>query len=196
VTRSRNAPNRVRIIGGAWRGRILHFPHNTGLRPTPDRVRETLFNWLGQNLETQRCLDLFAGSGALGFEALSRGAAEVVMVESSRAAHRALRANAARLGTDHLRLVLGDALNFLRGRTNGEFDVVFLDPPYGSGLLQAALERVPVILASHGRVYAESDVALAPPKPWRVARKGRAGAVFYQLLEWGPDGQGSLPGDV
>ena len=187
----------MRIIGGAWRGRVLHFPESAGLRPTPDRVRETLFNWLGQSLEGERCLDLFAGSGALGFEALSRGAAEVVMVESSRAAHRALRANAARLGSaDRLRLVLGDALHCLNARMKGEFNVVFLDPPYGSGLLEAALERVPVILAPRGRVYAESDVALAPPKPWRVWRQGRAGAVFYHLLEWRPDGQGSLSGDV
>jgi 16S rRNA (guanine966-N2)-methyltransferase len=190
--------NRVRIIGGAWRGRLLDFPHATGLRPTPDRVRETLFNWLGQRLDGERCLDLFAGSGALGFEALSRGAAEVVMVESSRAAHRALRANAARLGAgDRLRLVLDDALHCLDARSPGEFHVVFLDPPYGTGLLEVALRRVPRILAPGGRVYAESAVPLAPPKHWRVRRQGRASAVHYHLLEWGPDdGQGSLSGDV
>lgn len=186
----------MRIIGGAWRGRSLHFPNIVGLRPTPDRVRETLFNWLGQHLDDQRCLDLFAGSGALGFEALSRGAAEVIMVESSRAAHRALRANAERLGADRLRFVLGDALHSLNTRVKGEFDIVFLDPPYGSGLLHAALARVPPVLAPHGCVYAESDVALAPPKPWRIRRQGRAGTVFYQLLQWGPDGQGSLSGNV
>ena len=125
--------NSVRIIGGEWRSRRIRFPDAAGLRPTPDRVRETLFNWLGQDLTGRRCLDIFAGSGALGFEALSRGAAEVVMVESSRLAWRGLRATADELGAGaRLRLVAGDALHFLAAPA-GVFDIVFLDPPYGTG---------------------------------------------------------------
>jgi len=135
--------NRVRIIGGAWRSRVLRFPAVTDIRPTPDRVRETLFNWLGQDLTGRRCLDLFAGSGALGFEALSRGAAEVVMVERSRTVLGALRENGARLGAGapRLRFVLGDALHFLDSPGEASFDVVFVDPPYGSRKLDLVVER-------------------------------------------------------
>jgi 16S rRNA (guanine(966)-N(2))-methyltransferase RsmD len=116
--------NAVRIIGGEWRSRVIRFPAAANLRPTPDFVRERLFNWLGQDLSGKRCLDLFAGSGALGFEALSRGAAEVVMVESSRLVHRNLQATAGELGAgQRLRLVPGDALHFLASPPH-RFDVV------------------------------------------------------------------------
>src|SRR3989304_10082248 len=108
-------PNRVRIIGGLWRSRMITFPDSHGLRPTPDRVRETLFNWLGQDLTGRHCLDLYAGSGALGYEALSRGAASVTMVERAVRALRALQANAALLGARGLNLVCGAALEFLAG---------------------------------------------------------------------------------
>src|SRR3989304_1205494 len=132
-------PNRVRIIGGLWRSRMIPFPDLPGLRPTPDRVRETPFNWLGPDLAGKHCRDLDAGSGALGFEALSRGAASVTMVERAVRAWRALQANSALLGARGLNLVCGDALEFLAGVSSGapvptRFDVVFLDPPFGEGI--------------------------------------------------------------
>src|SRR3989304_2759161 len=123
--------NRVRIIGGLWRSRAIPFPDLPGLRPTPDRVRETLFNWLGQNLAGRHCLDLYAGSGALGFESLSRGAASVAMGGRAPNARRALHDNAALLGARDLNVVCGDALEFLAGvPVSARFDVVFLDPPF------------------------------------------------------------------
>jgi len=193
----RKGTNAVRIIGGAWRSRLVRFPDAADLRPTPDRVRETLFNWLGQDLSGKRCLDLFAGSGALGFEALSRGAAGVVMVETSRAAHSALRESATRLGAgDRLKLVHGDALHFIATSGQGGYDVVFVDPPYGSGLAGKALGRLPGLLARGGVVYIESESPLALGPPWRARRHGRAGAVHYQLIEWGGHDDGSLSGHI
>jgi 16S rRNA (guanine966-N2)-methyltransferase len=189
--------NRVRIIGGAWRSRTLRFPAAAGLRPTPDRVRETLFNWLGQDLSGRRCLDLFAGAGALGFEALSRGATEVVMVECSRAALAALRENAARLGAGaRARFVHGDALHFLESGGAEAFDVVFVDPPYASGLVAEVLPRLPGRLARGAAVYVESDARVVPAAPWRVRRYARAGAVHYHLIEQGADDDGSLSGHL
>ncbi len=189
-------PNAVRIIGGEWRSRVIRFPDGAGLRPTPDRIREQVFNWLGQDLAGRRCLDLFAGSGALGFEALSRGAAAVVMVESARRVHRRLRETADELGAgSRLRLVLGDALHFL-ALPQHAFDVVFVDPPYGSGLLGAVLGRLPPLLAPGAVVYAESGDDPAALPGWRVTRAGRAGAVHHRLMEWGDDDEGSLSGDV
>jgi 16S rRNA (guanine(966)-N(2))-methyltransferase RsmD len=177
--------NGVRIIGGEWRSRVIRFPPAASLRPTPDFVRERLFNWLGQDLAGRRCLDLFAGSGALGFEALSRGAAEVVMVESSRLVHRNLQATASELGAgQRLRLVPGDALHFLASPLRG-FDVVFVDPPYASGLAVKVLERLPGALGPGAVVYVESDAAFAAGPGWRVTREGRAGAVHHRLMEWG-----------
>jgi len=178
---------RVRIIGGAWRGRLISFPAAHSLRPTPDRVRETLFNWLGQDLSGRRCLDLFAGSGVLGFEALSRGAAEAVLVEHSRAAAAALRENAARLGAGGCRVVAGDALHFLRDPGAGRFEVVFVDPPYDSGLVAPALACLPALLAPGAMVYVESDGPIDPGPPWRVRRQARAGGVHYRLLEIGEE---------
>ncbi|HKC42487.1 MAG TPA: 16S rRNA (guanine(966)-N(2))-methyltransferase RsmD [Burkholderiales bacterium] len=193
----RKGTNAVRIIGGAWRSRLVRFPDAADLRPTPGRVRETLFNWLGQDLSGKRCLDLFAGSGALGFEALSRGAAEVVMVETSRAAHSALRESATRLGAGgRLRLVHGDALHFIATSGHSGYDIVFVDPPYGSGLAGEALARLPRVLASGGIVYVESDSPLALDPPWRERRHGRAGAVHYRLIEWGGHDDGSLSGHI
>jgi len=176
--------NTVRIVGGEWRSRLIRFPAAAGLRPTPDFVRERLFNWLGQDLTSKRCLDLFAGSGALGFEALSRGAAETVMVESSRRVHRHLQETAGRLGAGaRLRLVLDDALHFLAAPPH-RFDIVFVDPPYASGLAAGVLERLPAALAPGAAVYVESDSALPVGPGWRVARAGRAGAVHHRLMEW------------
>ena len=174
--------NRVRIVGGAWRSRLLAFPNVVGLRPTPDRVRETLFNWLGQVLDGRSCLDLFAGTGVLGFEALSRGAKRVVMVERDPRVLQSLRESAAALGADRCELVSGDALRFLDGETR-RFDLIFVDPPYASGLLPGLLARLPPRLSDDGMVYAESDRSLDAGPAWRVLRSGRAGQVHYYLFE-------------
>lgn len=190
----KRSPNRVRIVGGLWRGRLLAFPDGPGVRPTPDRVRETVFNWLGQDLTGLRCLDLFAGSGALGFEAASRGAAHVVIVERSRPVVAALRESAARLGATQCEVLHRDALEFLAA-TGERFDVVFIDPPYEADLLVRALEAVGPRLAPDARVYAEGP-ALAPGTAWRIVREGRAGAVRFALLERGKDEAGDLPGHV
>jgi 16S rRNA (guanine966-N2)-methyltransferase len=191
----RTRRNTVRIIGGSWRSRILEFPDAADLRPTPDRVRETLFNWLGQDLSGLACLDLFAGSGALGFEALSRGAVSCVMVEKDAAALRALRDNAQKLGARNLTVVRGDALEFARD-ARARFDVVFVDPPYRLGLQVAALKRVHALLAPHGRVYVESASAFEPPLGWRVLKSGRAGNVHFHLLAGEVDDQGGVSGNV
>jgi 16S rRNA (guanine966-N2)-methyltransferase len=183
--RTSGGRNQVRIIAGKWRSRILRFPESAALRPTPDRVRETLFNWLGQRLDGLACLDLFAGSGALGFEALSRGAGRVVMVESSREAARSLMANAGELQAAEAEIVAGDALAYL-GRTTERFDVVFVDPPYASDLAARALAALPAHLAPDARVYVESAEPLEMPPPWRVVRRDRAGAVRYALLDLSP----------
>jgi len=191
----RTRANTVRIIGGLWRSRILEFPDVADLRPTPDRVRETLFNWLGRDLTGLSCLDLFAGSGALGFEALSRGAASVVMVEKNAAALAALRENARKLAAANLTVVRGDALEFARG-ARSRFDVVFVDPPYRLGLQAAALALVRRLLVEGGRVYAESEAALDPPHGWTVLKSARAGKVHFHLLGRTPDDQGGVSGNV
>jgi 16S rRNA (guanine966-N2)-methyltransferase len=174
--------NRVRIIGGRWRSRMIHFPPAASLRPTPDRVRETLFNWLGQRLDGLACLDLFAGSGALGFEALSRGAARVVMVESDRSVAAALRESAKLLEAAGAQVIVGEAMAYLRQSTES-FDVVFLDPPYASDLAVKAFEKLEPRLNPGARVYAESAEALKLPVPWKALREDRAGAVRYGLYE-------------
>ena len=173
--------NRVRIIGGEWRSRSIAFPPRPDLRPTPDRVRETLFNWLGQDLSGRACLDLFAGSGALGFEAASRGAQRVVMVERDPAIFRALAANRVHLRADAVELEKSDALEFLRhdGRL---YDVVFLDPPFGAGYWPRLASLLPQRLAPGAMVYHESGARLEPADGWGVWKEGRAGQVNYQLL--------------
>jgi 16S rRNA (guanine966-N2)-methyltransferase len=172
----------VRIIGGEHRGRRIAVAERPGLRPTPDRVRETLFNWLGQRLDGLACLDLFAGSGALGFEAASRGAARVVMVENDRAAFVALEKIKDLLKARNIDLQFTDAFDYLR-RGEERFDVVFLDPPFGQNALAAALERLPARLTPGARVYVEAPQPLQLSAPWRELRRDRAGQVSYQLLE-------------
>ncbi len=180
--------NQVRIIGGEWRSRRISFPDHEGLRPSADRVRETLFNWLGQDLGGKRCLDLFAGSGALGFEALSRGAASVVMVEKSRRVCEALRRNAELLGVKNLRLHCADALEFAAASAadaKARFDVVFLDPPFRSAILAQVLTRVARLLRPGAQVYVESASAFADTGGWHILRHGRAGQVHYTLVTYG-----------
>lgn len=177
--------SRIRITGGEWRSRLVQVVDATGLRPTPDRVRGTLFNWLGQDLAGRRCLDLFAGSGILGFEAASRGAAAVTLVERDQRVFAALRQNAATLGGGRLDVVRGDALEFAASaaRQGRLFDLVFLDPPYRQGLLERAWPLLPAITAPDARLYVEAEAPVEPPAPWRVARQGKAGQVCYHLLE-------------
>ncbi|MBM3373051.1 MAG: 16S rRNA (guanine(966)-N(2))-methyltransferase RsmD [Betaproteobacteria bacterium] len=172
----------VRIIGGAWRSRHIRFAARPGLRPTADRVRETLFNWLGQDLEGWHCLDLFAGSGALGFEAASRGAARVVLVEHDAAALRALEANRQALQAAAVTVQRGDALKFLR-QCRERFDLVLLDPPFALDCWPQLLRDLPPCLKPGAMVYCESGAALQPVAGWTVVRQGRAGQVFYQLLQ-------------
>lgn len=173
--------NKVRIIGGVWRSRLICFPEAAGLRPTGDRVRETLFNWLGQTLEGKTCLDLFAGSGALGFEALSRGARAVVMVESNPAVFRALQDNAAKLGAHDLELNCADAVKFLL-QDRRSYDVIFLDPPFHRGLPEDLMPQLAARLAPDGMLYVESERELQAAAPWRLWRSGKSGQVYYGLL--------------
>ena len=177
--------NEVRIVGGQWRSRRIRFTPRVALRPTPDRVRETLFNWLGQDLTGLVCLDLFAGSGALGFEAASRGAKRVVLVESDRAAHASLLENRALLGASTVEVVKADALEFLR--TDGaRYDVIFLDPPFAENYGPRIEPLLPARLAPDGLVYYESGEEPAWPERWQVVKQSRAGNVVYQLLKWNP----------
>jgi len=174
--------NKVRIIGGELRRRMISFPDAEGLRPTPDRVRETLFNWLGQTLYERTCLDLFAGSGALGFEAASRGAERVVMVEMNRTVLRALQDNVKKLGCANVSVQGQDGLEFA-SRDGQRFDVIFLDPPFQSDYLPKLLEILPQRLNENGVVYVESGAEITVPPPWQAIKSGKAGQVHYQLLQ-------------
>ncbi len=150
------------------------------MRPTPDRVRETLFNWLGQSLDGLACLDLFAGSGALGFEAASRGAARVVLVVQDRAVFDLLKKTREEIGARQVEVVLDDAFRYLNRAQ--AFDVVFLDPPFRQNALPAVFRE---LKGSPGmRVYVEADGPFIPGEPWRELKRARAGQVSYQLFEW------------
>jgi len=186
VSNASGGRNSVRIIGGGWRGRRVNFPDIPGLRPTPDRVRETLFNWLQHDIVGSRCLDLFAGSGALGLEALSRGAKELVFVEQAVAASRALQEQLIRLGGASTgRVVEMGAARFLRLPPQ-PFDIVFLDPPFGRGALE---EYVPLLdagpwLNSGALVYLENekrDGVPVLPAHWQLLKSKSAGEVGYHL---------------
>jgi 16S rRNA (guanine966-N2)-methyltransferase len=176
----------VRIIAGQWRHRRLSFPALPGLRPTPDRVRETLFNWLAPYLPGARCLDLFAGSGALGIEAASRGAATVVLVEQAPAAVAALRRNVDLLHIAQAQVVAADALVYLAGQP-AMFDIAFLDPPYASPMLQTCLDQLEArhSLAPGALIYIEaaSEQTWSLPADWTLLRSKRAGQVGYHLAK-------------
>lgn len=181
--------NRCRVIGGRWRGRFLEFPDSPDLRPTPDRVRETLFNWLQARMYGARCLDPFAGSGALSFEAVSRGAAEVVALDSAKAAITALESNQARLRDERLRVIHTDALNWLSHVHSGRpFDIVFMDPPFAADhLLEQGCRLLAqnAWLAHDALVYLESGApldSLQLPEPWTLEKHKRAGQVHYGLV--------------
>ncbi len=183
----------LRIIGGMWRGRKLRFPPSPEIRPTPDRVRETLFNWLAARLPGARCLDLFAGSGALGLESLSRGAAHVTFVERDAAAARELRARLSEWGATSAEVEHGDALRFLgsgggaAGGIGQPFDIVFLDPPFDSDFLTLAADRLESggWLAPRALIYVECPARTGlPPLPptWTATKAKQAGEVGYHLL--------------
>ena len=186
-------PGRLRIVAGIWRSRLLDIADVDGLRPTPERVRETLFNWLSPKIVGARCLDLYAGTGALGLEALSRGAAESVFVEKSAKAASALRRNVAVLGADAAVVQRADALDYLRSSNCHEFDIVFLDPPFAADMLEdlCRLLEQQSVLAVDGRVYLEWDRAghePGLPDGWEILKKGRAGNVDYSLVRPGTGG--------
>jgi len=183
--RPSKAPHEVRIIGGQWKRSKLPVADKPGLRPTPDRVRETLFNWLGQDLSGLRVLDAFAGSGALGFEAASRGAAEVLLLERDAELCRSLNASRARLKAEGvLRVECADALAWMARCAPARFELVLLDPPFQQNLFEAALRAAAPLVVPGGFVYLEAPAVLDPAPelgllPWRSAR---AGAVHSQLL--------------
>ena len=200
---ARGGAGELRIVGGKYRSRRLRVAARPGLRPTPDRVRETLFNWLGQDLAGLACLDLFAGSGALGFEAASRGAAAVVMVEQDRVALAELERSRGALGAAQVEIVHADAHAFLASghgppgeRPSSRFDVVFLDPPFRQNAVPEALARLPPRLQPRARVYVESAAPVAVAPPWTELKRARAGQVSYQLLRWDGHDQSDIPGNV
>jgi 16S rRNA (guanine966-N2)-methyltransferase len=190
MNKKSHATNRVRISAGEWRSRVLSFPDVDGLRPTGDRVRQTLFNWLGQHLHGKVCLDAFAGSGALGFEAASRGAARVRMCETDRVAFAALTANKALLNAAQCEIINQDVMRAfaMASSANEKFDIVFCDPPFAAGFHATFLAAVAPFLAEEALVYVESpeplDSLVASPSlsGYTIVKSAKAGAVFFGLL--------------
>ena len=172
--------SRIRITGGTHRSRVIQVADVSGLRPTPDRVRETLFNWLGQDLSGLTCLDLFAGSGILGFEAASRGAAQVTLVEKDGRALTALRKHAEELDLHQVRIVACSASDF---SAPAQFDVIFLDPPYGKNWLDKIAPLLHTWAKPDARIYAEAEHPLESLGNWQVMKRGHAGQVYFHLLE-------------
>jgi len=178
------AVGQVRIIGGKWRNTKLPVPLSPGLRPSSDRVRETLFNWLMPRLGGARVLDLFAGSGALGLEAVSRGAAQATLVERDAALSRQLRESVAKLGAqEQIAVVQADALQWLRQPAGPLADIVFIDPPFADGLWEAVIAGLPAHLATDAWLYVESPADQAPrmPAPWLLHREGGTREVRFAL---------------
>ena len=178
--------SQVRLIAGTWRGRKISFTAIPGLRPTPDRVRETLFNWLQFDLVGKRCLDLFAGSGVLGIEAASRGAAEVSLVESHPVAIEQLQQNLATLKADNIEIVTQDATRFLDQKAQQRYDIIFLDPPYQMRVLEACINKIEQNqwLSEQGTLYFESlrqDAAIELSSAWTLTHEKTAGQIRYYL---------------
>lgn len=179
-------PREVRIIGGQWKRSKLPVADRPGLRPTPDRVRETLFNWLGPDLDGWRCLDAFAGSGALGFEAASRGASEVLLLERDRTLAASLHQSRERLKAGALRIECADALGWMASCAPQRFELVFIDPPFDAKLFEPALAAAARLVVPNGWIYLEADREFAPdtlaPLGLAVHRHLRAGTVHAHLL--------------
>jgi 16S rRNA (guanine966-N2)-methyltransferase len=183
-------PGRLRIVAGKWRSRVLDIADVPGLRPTSERIRETLFNWLAPSMQGARCLDLFAGTGALGFEALSRGATQVVFVDSSRRAIKAIEKSTKILDATGAVVHYGDAADYLRSATRASFDIIFLDPPFADDRLGELCGLIDErgLLAPGGRIYLEQDRAKPEtplPDGWQVRKNKTAGNVRYMLVEAG-----------
>ncbi|HAJ71448.1 MAG TPA: 16S rRNA (guanine(966)-N(2))-methyltransferase RsmD [Methylophilaceae bacterium] len=174
--------NQVRINAGVWRSRLLKFPDVEGLRPTPERVRQTVFNWLGQDLTGKYCLDLFAGTGAFGFEALSRNAKYVALVEFSRLVYQSLTQNQTLLKAEACQILNTDALNFLAQNTQ-KYDIIFCDPPYHKNWLTKLLPILKQHLAHEGVLYVEAEYEIKSDACWQVTKHGKAGNVYYHLLK-------------
>jgi len=183
----KSQPGRLRIVAGNWRSRLLQIADVPGLRPTSERIRETLFNWLAPRIAGARCLDLFAGTGALGLEALSRGAVETVFVEKSATAAAALRASVAALDASGADVRQMDAFDYLGSGSNGVFDIVFLDPPFAADNLDELCRLIANsdLLAATTWIYVEQDrngPELSLPGDWQVLKTGNAGNVRYSLV--------------
>ena len=181
-------PGRLRIVAGKWRSRVLDIADLPGLRPTSERIRETLFNWLAPTIQGARCLDLFAGTGALGFETLSRGATTVVFVDSSRRAIKTIENSAKTLNATGALVYCRDAVDFLRSAAPASFDIVFLDPPFADDRLEGLCQLLDEtgVLAPGARIYLEQDRARPEtplPAHWRVLKDKTAGNVRYRLAE-------------
>ncbi|MGR8979193.1 MAG: 16S rRNA (guanine(966)-N(2))-methyltransferase RsmD [Gammaproteobacteria bacterium] len=179
--------NKLRIIGGQWRSRQIHFPNAPGLRPTPVRVRETLFNWLQYDIHGSRCLDLYAGSGALGFEAASRGAQCVILVENNLEASRSLKENAAALSASQIKIAQMDVMRYLAGDPE-KFDLVFMDPPFARNLAIPACRWLEEKgwLKPDAKIYVETESRLdltGLPPVWRLLKRKTAGDVGYHLFQ-------------
>jgi len=178
------ASNRVRIIGGDWGGQQLSFPDAEGLRPTSDRVRETVFNWLQFHLAGRAVLDTFAGSGALGFEAASRAASRVLMLEKSKRVASMLEENRRKLGAEQIEVINRDARTYL-SELDEQFDVVFLDPPFGKGMIEGFADLLEELglLSNEAMIYLEMESGLSPQLPanWEIIRDKKAGDVRYML---------------
>ncbi len=182
----KTGPGHVRIIAGSHRGSKLPIADVAGLRPTGDRVRETLFNWLQQKIAGRRVLDAFAGSGALGFEAASRGAASVVLLEYSRQAAQSLRETGTRLAFDNIQIIETEALAWMAAPSFAPFDLVFLDPPFAGADWAAIWPRVTALLAENAYVYVEQPLsAVAPlPEDFTVLKSGKTQNTAYLLAQW------------
>lgn len=180
--------NTIRINAGEWRSRLIKFPTIEGLRPTPERVRQTVFNWLGQDLTGQTCLDLFAGTGVMGFEALSRNATSVTMTELAKPAYQALIHNQKALNAVNAEILQTDAMRYL-DNTAQRFDLIFCDPPFHQGWVQKLLPKLAKILKDDGLVYIEAEFALDQANitdfasDWHLLKQKKAGNVHYHLLQ-------------
>jgi 16S rRNA (guanine966-N2)-methyltransferase len=184
----KSRPGRLRIVAGNWRSRLLDIADVPGLRPTAERIRETLFAWLAPRIAGARCLDLFAGTGALGLEALSRGAEHAVFVERSGVAASQLRANVAELGARNATILQAGAFDFLRAPSGGPFDIVFLDPPFADDLLEETCRLMAggSLLSGDALVYLEMDRAATEPslpEGWLTIKNKTAGNVRYMLVQ-------------
>jgi 16S rRNA (guanine966-N2)-methyltransferase len=187
---AKSQAGRLRIVAGNWRSRLLEIAHVEGLRPTSERIRETLFNWLAPKIHGARCLDLYAGTGALGLEALSRGAASAVFVEVSRVAAQQLRTNVELLKAEKATVLQQDALEYLYSKPDEKFDIVFLDPPFAADLLNETCRLLAQqqVLAEEALIYLEQDRSKAEPElpeGCQVLKNKTAGNVRYMLVQVG-----------